>query len=302
LLGVLASLPGPAGGQDVAKKGPEHCFLWKVSSKTTTVYLLGSMHVAKADLFPLPKEIEDAFANSTKLVVEVNTESADQAKLQVLALKHATYADGGKLSKNLSKKTMDALEKYCATKKLPVASLDPMRPWFVSLILAVEEMKAQGFGDNGIDKHFLTKAKMQKKPVVELETAEAQLSLFAELSPEFQEKLLAKTLSEIGEIKGQMEKMTAAWKAGDAKAMNDMMLADVVKQHPESKGLMAKIFDERNVKMVEKVDAMLKGNDSCFVVVGAGHLVGEKGIVKLLEEKKYTVEQVTRAAAKPKTP
>jgi uncharacterized protein YbaP (TraB family) len=302
LLGVLALVTRPAGGQDVAKQGPERCFLWKVSSKTTTVYLLGSMHVAKADLFPLPKEIEDAFAKSAKLVVEVDTEAADKAKMQQLVLQKAKYADGESLSKGLSKKTMESLEKYCAKKGIPVANLEPFRPWFVSVVVSVQEITALGFGDNGIDKHFLKKAKAEKKPIVDLETIDAQMNLFTDLTPDFQDKLLAKTLSEAGEIKSQMEKMTAAWKAGDAKAMNNLMVGDTLKQHPEMKGLMAKIFDERNVKMVEKIDEMLKGTDSCFVVVGAGHLVGEKGIVKLLEEKKYQVEQVMRAAATQKAP
>jgi uncharacterized protein len=302
LAGALVCTTRLAGGQEVAKKGPERCFLWKVTSKTTTVYLLGSMHVAKADLFPLPKEIEDGFAKSAKLVVEVDTEAADQVKLQQLVLQKAKYPDGESLSKGLSKKTMESLEKYCAKTGIPVANLEPFRPWFVSVLVSVQEITALGFGDKGIDKHFLKQAKAEKKPIVDLETIDAQMNLFTDLTPDFQDKLLAKTLSEAGEIKKQMEKMTAAWKAGDAKAMNDLMVGDTLKQHPEMKGLMAKIFDERNVKMVEKIDVMLKGTDSCFVVVGAGHLVGDKGIVKLLEEKNYRVEQVMRAAAKSPAP
>jgi uncharacterized protein YbaP (TraB family) len=49
--------------------------------------------------------------------------------------------------------------------------------------------------------------------------------------------------------------------------------------------------------MVEKIEEFLKGNETVFVVVGAGHLVGPKGIVKLLEDKNYQVTQVTRAPA-----
>ena len=80
-------------------------------------------------------------------------------------------------------------------------------------------------------------------------------------------------------------------------AIEELMLKVPVKDVPEYKPLMEKMFDERNVKMAEAIEGFLKGNDSCFVVVGAGHLVGQKGIVKLLQDKQYQVEQVKRAPA-----
>src|SRR5437660_1575251 len=115
---LLTLVVRPVGGQEGPQNEPAHCFLWKVSSKTTTVYLLGSMHVAKADLFPLPKEIEDAFAKSKTLVVELNTEGLDQTKMQKLLLQKGLYPAGDKLSKHLSKKTLDLLEQYCAKKEM----------------------------------------------------------------------------------------------------------------------------------------------------------------------------------------
>ena len=223
LLGA-AALVGHADGQDGNKKEPDRCFLWKVSSKMNTVYLLGSMHVAKKDLFPLAKEIEDAFAGSKTLVVEVDTEAIDQAKMQKLVLQQGLYPAGETLSKNLPKKTMDALEKYCAKRGIKVETLEPFRPWMAYLLVTVGELKAMEMSEEGIDKHFLKQAKTRKKPIVELETAEAQLQLFSELTPDLQEKLLAKTLADIGELKTQMEEIVTAWKAGDAKTMEDIML------------------------------------------------------------------------------
>jgi uncharacterized protein YbaP (TraB family) len=296
LLGAVA-LAGHAAAQAGAKKEAERCFLWKVSSKTNTVYLLGSMHVVKPDFFPLPKEIEDSFAASKTLVVELDTEAVNQAQMLKLVFQHGKYPAGETLSKNLSKKTKDALDEYCAKKGMKLEALESLRPWLVNLLLSVGELKAIGMSEDGIDKHFLKKAKADKKPIVELETADAQIKLFADLSADLQEKLLAKTLAEMGDLKGEMEKIDAAWKAGDFKAMDEIMLKSTLKRHPETKALMVKMFDDRNAKMVERIEVMLQGKEPGFVVVGAGHLVGDKGIVKLLEDKKYPVEQVKRAAA-----
>ena len=47
-------------------------FLWKVQSKTNTVYLLGSIHLFKKELYPLNRKIEEAFDQSELLAVEAN--------------------------------------------------------------------------------------------------------------------------------------------------------------------------------------------------------------------------------------
>ena len=43
----------------------EKCFLWKMQSKTSTVFILGSVHLAKPDIYPLPEKIEESFDKSS---------------------------------------------------------------------------------------------------------------------------------------------------------------------------------------------------------------------------------------------
>ncbi|RJQ38322.1 MAG: hypothetical protein C4550_06760 [Nitrospiraceae bacterium] len=44
--------------------------------------------------------------------------------------------------------------------------------------------------------------------------------------------------------------------------------------------------------MTLKIEEFLKTKETYFVVVGAGHLVGNKGIIELLKRKGYPVEQI----------
>jgi uncharacterized protein len=44
--------------------------------------------------------------------------------------------------------------------------------------------------------------------------------------------------------------------------------------------------------MVAKIEGFLKTGQTYFVVVGSGHLVGSKGIVNVLKEKGYMVQQL----------
>jgi uncharacterized protein YbaP (TraB family) len=146
----------PAAGQ---------CMMWKVSSDTATVYLTGSMHVATPEMYPLPKEMEEAFAKSDTLVVEI------------------------------------------------------------------------------------------------------------------------------------LEDMTDAWIAGDDKAVV-AQFEKTSKEHPETAEVTQKIVFDRNGPMAQKVETYLKGNKTIFIVAGVLHMVGDKGIVQLLRNDKFKVEQspVTRLA------
>jgi uncharacterized protein YbaP (TraB family) len=59
-------------------------FLWKVQSKTGTVYVLGSIHLLKKESYPLNEKIENAFDKSNVLVVEANINDIGQIDVQKL--------------------------------------------------------------------------------------------------------------------------------------------------------------------------------------------------------------------------
>ena len=57
-------------------------FLWKAKSETATVYMLGSVHLANKEMYPLPSAFEESFDSSEVLVVEIdlNQPMAEQLK------------------------------------------------------------------------------------------------------------------------------------------------------------------------------------------------------------------------------
>ena len=72
--------------------------------------------------------------------------------------------------------------------------------------------------------------------------------------------------------------------------MDDLINRDV-RDHPVLQPLIEKVFYERNDAMTQKIEKFLETGKTYFVAVGAGHLVGERGIVQQLRRKNYTVEQ-----------
>ncbi len=64
------------------------------------------------------------------------------------------------------------------------------------------------------------------------------------------------------------------------------------KEDPRLAPIQEKLIYDRNRKMISRIEGYLREKGTYFVVVGAGHLIGERGIVEALRKKGYPVEQL----------
>ncbi|MEZ0229503.1 MAG: TraB/GumN family protein [Planctomycetota bacterium] len=292
---AFAALVGLATSFAFAEDAPKKLF-WKVTADNgSEVWLFGSIHVGTEDMYPLSKEIEDAFSKADSLVVEADIEGGDPAALQGLVMSKGMYEQGDSLKKHVSKENWAKLKAYCDKEGVPLDQLKPMKPWLVAVQLQGLMMQKLGVeATYGIDRHFIIKAKKKaKKPVLELESAELQINVISGFSDELQQEFLMGMVNEGEKGKESLDKMMDAWKKGDEAKMYEISTASV-KENPKYKPVMEKLNDERNVGMLKKIEGWLgeEKKNSKFVVVGSLHLCGDKGLVKLLEAtKKYKVER-----------
>jgi uncharacterized protein YbaP (TraB family) len=274
-------------------------FMWKVQDGKNEVYILGSLHMLKPGFYPLPREMEEAFEKAQALVVEVDETKGDTMAQLRLTVQRATYPGDETLNSRLSPKTKEAFEAYLAKSgKKDNLIIQKMRPWFASLTILMEELHKAGFNPReGIDRHFLAEAKSQKKEILQLETADFQIKLLSDFSEDLQDKLLLSTLVGAGEMEKEAQVLVDAWQNGDEQAMNEAITKNE-RECPELEPVQRKILYERNGPMTDKIEGYLKSGGTYFVVVGAGHLVGDKGIIELLRKRKYKVEQIKRSPAR----
>jgi uncharacterized protein YbaP (TraB family) len=296
LTGPTLAAPAPAAKLAPSPAKADRLFLWKVTCKTNTAWLLGAIHVATEDMYPLPDEIEKAFADSSALVVEVDLGKVDEAALQETMQAKGMYDLSDSLSRHVPGDTLRKVRDYFSKKGLPGEAMEQFKPWALSITITMLEMQSLGFQSKlGIDKHFMDAARKGSKPIVELESADEQLSLLSDLPDKAGAEFLASTLDSAADTKDLITKMVKAWKTGDAAGLEKLLITDPLKERPGLKAAYAKLFDERNVKMAAKMEGYLKKSEQPhFVVVGAGHLIGRNGILRLLQTKGYKVEQVTR--------
>jgi len=289
---VLLAFLGAAQAQQAApaQPKPRRFLMWKATSPTATVYLVGSIHLGDSSMYPLPKEVESAFAAAKVLAVEINIKNADQAKMMGLLQKAGFYTGDDSLTKHLSKETQAALEDYCTRHNVPRMGMEQLKPWVVAITIAAMAWQQAGEDPSlGIDLHFLNEIKPSQR-IDELETMESQLAIFAEASEEEQQSMLASILKKGDKIKDMIKRTQAAYMAGDPDALQKVMDEQ---DDVGSKNLEKKLLDDRNVIMTGKMEEYLKGKDPIFVVVGAAHIIGDKGIAKQLRDKGYKVDQVT---------
>lgn len=275
--------------QDVLSQSKKS-FLWRVQSKTNTVYILGSMHYLKKEMYPLAEKIERAFERSDILVVEANINDIKKEQIQKL-IGTAFYEGDDRLEKHVSAETFDLLKKEGDSLGLPLEIVNKQRPWFLALTLASLETLKLGFDPNyGIDKYFLSKAK-EKKRVLELESFDYQINLFSQLSERDQELLLLYTLKDIDILKEELDKLTEAWTSGDMKGV-EATLTKILLEDGRLAPIYEKLIYERNTKMVSKIEDFLQAKETYFVIAGAGHLVGTPGIIEILRKRGYLLEQL----------
>src|SRR5262249_39024865 len=153
------------------------------------VYLLGTIHVGKADFYPLPSIIEDSFKNSDALIEEVDLgQVAEAIRVQRRIVEDGTYPNGDAITKHLSEVTRSHLAAYVKKGGLPEPAIAHLRPWLVSLLVMQLELKRRGLDPSqGLDRHFLEEAQQLNKPIGTLEDASSQLELFSSLSEELQD-------------------------------------------------------------------------------------------------------------------
>lgn len=266
--------------------------LYELSSKDSTVYILGSIHLAKPDLYPLDQKITSAYKRSEFLVVEVDPSSPESVlAMQDTMLSSGIYNMNKSLETELSAKTYKSLEAYTDKTGISLEKIEKMKPWVVMLQVTITEMMRLGyFPDLGIDKHFLDKAKLSNKKIIELETARQQMELLSKDDRAFQDKLLLYTLESMNELEPMLEEMYNAWKIGDTKAFEKIITLPL-KTDASLQDIYEDLITKRNYQMTERIEDFIRSKKDCFVVVGSGHLVGREGIVALLRKRGYLLTQ-----------
>jgi len=263
--------------------------LWKITSKTNTLYLQGSVHMLKANDYPLDPAIEQAYTKSSTVFFEVDLGKMNEINTQKKLLKKTRLPAGESFQKYLNTATFERLKKAIQKEGIPIEIMKIFKPWFVVVTLTIIKTQKLGFSSKkGLDNYFFKKAVADKKKIIPLETISFQFSLFDDLSKEDPNAFINYSLDDLDQLVTTMEKIRTSWKTGNLKIL-EQILTQSINKYPNLK---KRFLTDRNKQWEKRLIAQLKTSETTMVIVGAAHLVGKEGLIELLRKKGYKVEQL----------
>jgi hypothetical protein len=273
---------------------------WRVAPQGgATLHVLGSIHFGPIGGWRMPRPIEDAYARSTALVVEVDDRGVSPEQMQAMTMRYALAPRGTTLQDLLPPETFELLERKFAEAGATVDPILPFRPWMIATLLTVGAITETGFAPStGVDRVVLGRA--GEREVIELESIEIQLAVFGGLPPELDALFLTETLEQLSEVEPMMLELAEAWRVGDEAELAAQLHDAYDEDDPAHQEFRAMMFTDRNISMAEQLAVLAtdpaRSGDEIFVVVGAGHFVGDDNVLEMLTSKGLEIARVGPAA------
>ncbi|HTL90866.1 MAG TPA: TraB/GumN family protein [Steroidobacteraceae bacterium] len=277
-LGLLGSLSAHAASP-----------VWAVRGTHNIVYLAGSIHMLPADDAALPAGFARAYADSTRLVMELDLGKFDPMEAMVWMMDHGTLPAGTTLRGVLGEQRYGRVSAAAATFGMPMAGLDSLAPWVVGIQITDLAYEHEGFDpEQGVEEQLVRRAQADHKATAGLETLPEELGSLSSLSSADQVRMLDQTIDDLKDLKSEMRGVTSAWRSGDAARLAALLSSE----YGTFPALYKPLVTDRNRRWMPQVEELLRSNYNSLVVVGALHLVGTGGLLELLRGKGYTITQL----------
>ena len=265
--------------------------LWQVSDADNSVYLLGSFHFLTPGDYPLAATVDKAFDDAETVYFEISPKELNNPEQAQKMFSRGLLEEGRTLQQSVSDRVWKQLETYCAANGIPVETFQSSKPWLAALIISLMEMQKYGLqGEFGLDRYFMKQAEKRHKQTEGLETVDEQFALFDGLNAAEQEQFLSETLKEAGNT-DYISALHKRWRNGDAEGLQKVGAEEMLKQAP---GFYRSFVAGRNEAWAAKISSFINDNsrDDALVVVGSLHLLGDDGLVNLLQKQGYRVRRL----------
>jgi len=269
----------------------ERGLIWQVEGAgAKPSYVFGTMHSTDARLHALPPEVRAAFDGVEIAAFELDDSLVDQQQMA----QSVRLPAGRRLEDILGPELFQSTAEAVAPLGIPPAALQQLKPWTLIGLLGVprEEVLRTAQGQPPLDGWLQAEARRRGKAVHGLETVAEQTALFENMTEAEQVVMVTDLVNNYELVEEQYGRLLNTYLAGDAVALmaeiddlsrtTDVDLAIRFRQQA---------IDDRNRLMVERM-LPLMARDATFVAVGAAHLPGEAGIVRLLQQGGFAVTRL----------
>ena len=261
-------------------------------------YVLGTMHVSDPEIVRLSPVLEEAFKSARQAAFELLDDDEQQIYRKHRYLAAALLPEDQSLEDLLATSSYAQLIRVARRQRpsplmIGAHHISRFKPWFVMEVVGKTDPTTHHLDPQGtiLDDWLERRARNQKKKVVGLESFEEQLAVMNGLSLADQAALLTAYLDDYDQWY-DYQTWAETYLRGDTAMFYGNWLQSLEDLEPEvAKRYAERFLDERNRIMVERA-LPLTEEDSTFIAVGALHLPGEQGILRLFEQEGFTVTRL----------
>lgn len=264
-------------------------FQWEVTKNNKSMYLIGTMHPINKEYNYFNKNVKDIIRKTDVLAVEINPSKEEIDNINAKNV----YINGHSIEDELNKNQIKNLKSICNEIGIDYKDIKNLKPHIImnkleSVLYYKANLVMETF-DDMLKDTIVSKGKR----VVQLENMEFQMDLLSKINGLESLKLNLNNYKkgkflESGEetIKYSKELMDGYAKGNKAIMEKAIKLQ---KKNPLSYRIM---ITNRNKVMTKKIDELFLDNETYTVAVGALHFFGDESIIKMLENKGYTVNSI----------
>jgi uncharacterized protein YbaP (TraB family) len=265
------------------KQKNDNTLLWKVSGNglQKPSFLFGTFHLLCKDDIHFSNQLQKAMKVSDKIYMEMDM---DDPSTMLGGMLYMNMKNDTTLESLYTPEEYQRLKNYFSdTLKMPVMLLQRAKPYFLVALLYPRMMDCSS--PAGVEEELMKIAKEDKKEIKGLETIQFQASVFDSIPYGWQAKELLKNIDSFSVYKNEFETMLRFYKNQQLDSIKNLM----GKSESGEEKYDDLLLNNRNKNWVKQLKQIMK-NESVFVAVGTGHLVGEKGLINLLKKEGYKVE------------
>lgn len=274
----------------------DKALIWEVTKtgEPGKIYLVGSIHLGRADWYPLDAVYDRVLKESQEMYFEIF--EPDMTALAMTISTKGMYPPDQTLSGAIGKTQFAELARFFAENgsKTPPFLLEKMRPWLVSIELAGIYVRKEKTLKSyyGLEKVFT--AHRGERPGHSLESVDSQMSAMASIPDDVMVAAILKSVRNPEKAKRELDATLESLHSGDIAGLAEMC-GEIARETPQ---IYRKLFIERNIAIAEKLLPLLKTGKVCFVLVGAGHFAGQDNIRELLVKAGCQVVQLDKTGRK----
>lgn len=279
----LTVTQGAVAADVLSQKG----LLWQIDKPgLTPSYLFGTIHSEDPRVTQLPSPVRSRFEKASSASFELMMDMPTMLKATGAMFFSGEQSLDKLIDKALYQSVIDAMRQH----QLPEFMVNKLKPWAVVVTLSTPPMETGKF----LDLLLYQEAQKLQKPTYGLETVQEQLAVFDNIPEADQITMLKDTVKNLKKMPTVFKEMHDLYLQRDLTELLKYSIEEMKKGSDNLSLVEAfykRVVDDRNIRMVERMEKRLKAGNA-FIAIGALHLPGKKGVLKLLQYRGYRISAV----------